>query len=155
MKKFKSRMFILQLTLAAILGGLNAFGSTYLQPTRPDAHMTTGHLCNTSNPDFYGFRYQQRIPLCKRHVLTPTKDKIFQQYGVALENKRYYTIDHFVPLSIGGSNDEDNLWPEPKSVKRTRENLEMDIYEAVKKGLLSQEEAIQKIVEAKMNPLLP
>lgn len=142
-------------SIAAMLSGLNAFGLTYLEPTRPDTQFTVGHLCNVNSQDFYGFRYQQRIPLCKRNVLTETKVRIYQRYNVPLKNKKYYTIDHFVPLSIGGSNDEDNLWPEPKAVKKTRLNLELEIYEAVKKGLLSQEEAIQKIVEAKMNPLLP
>src|SRR5690606_24877032 len=81
-----------------------------------------------------------------------TKAQIYEMYGVPAKERRRYTIDHFIPLSIGGNNSMENLWPEHKRIKNTRPNLEMEIYELVSSGQITQREGIRRIVEAKMNP---
>lgn len=43
-----------------------------------------------------------------RHVTNGTKNKVYTLYGVSKDGKK---IDHLVPLSIGGANTIDNLWP--------------------------------------------
>ena len=61
-------------------------------------------------------------------------------------------VDHFIPLSIGGTNRRENLWPEHKDIKNLRKNLELDLFEDVRDGKLTQSEAIRRIREAKLNP---
>jgi hypothetical protein len=42
---------------------------------------------------------------------------VFREYGLIGVRTRDYEVDHLIPLSIGGSNDLANLWPESR---RTR-----------------------------------
>jgi len=151
----KSALALPQVSLTEVESFLSVLPPAIRKPVKPDEQITKGHLCSPKDPDLEGYRYSEHIAVCKRVVSTSVKNRIYLKYNVALVNKKYYTIDHFIPLAIGGSNDEDNLWPEPRAVKRTRPNLEMDIYEAMKRGQMSQREAIRIIVEAKMNPKLP
>jgi hypothetical protein len=124
----------------------------YEVPLVPDEGKTPGDVCDERDPDFTGYRYSQRVAYCVRNVDTVTKDAIYESYGIVESQRRNYTVDHFIPLSIGGSNQTVNLWPEHKKIKQTRLTLEQEVYEAVKDGRMSQNRAIEIIVEAKMNP---
>lgn len=121
-------------------------------PFTPDENVTTGSLCTTSDSDFQEFRYAEQIPYCKRSVSSSDKNRIYQQYGVSEKCRKEYTIDHFIPLSIGGTNRANNLWPEPKSIKALRKNLELELFKAVSAGQMSQAEAVERIRDAKFNP---
>lgn len=129
-----------------------AHANTHLKPVKPNDNLTPGELCSTIDQDFIGYRYKERVAFCERNVDHWTKTEIYNEYGVDLKYRNRYTIDHLVPLSIGGNNSVSNLWPEPKSVKRLRQNLEFEIYRAVKNNELTQAEAIQIILDAKFNP---
>jgi hypothetical protein len=37
----------------------------------------------------------------------------FTGYGVSIHDRATYRVDHLVPVSLGGSNDVTNLWPQP------------------------------------------
>ena len=121
-------------------------------PFTPDENVTTGSLCSTGDSDFEEFRYAEQIPYCKRSVSSSDKDRIYRHYGVPQKCRKEYTIDHFIPLAIGGTNRSDNLWPEPKSIKALRKNLELELFQAVSAGRMTQAEAIERIREAKLNP---
>jgi hypothetical protein len=121
-------------------------------PFVPDPALTQGSICDENDPDFERHRYAEQIPYCGRNVSGWTKRQVYINYGVDLACKGEYTIDHFIPLSIGGTNRIDNLWPEPKSVKSLRQNLEMHLFRAVESGRMSQKEAIMNIQDAKWNP---
>ncbi len=121
-------------------------------PFVPDPKMTTGSLCTPDNPDFERYRYKERIPYCRRNVPTWMKNEVYRRYGVSLRCKSEYTIDHFIPLSLGGTNEFDNLWPEPKSIKALRQNLEYELYKRLRMGKITQAEAVLAIVQAKLNP---
>lgn len=121
-------------------------------PFVPDPKMTTGSLCDPDNPDFERYRYKERIPYCRRNVPTWMKNEVYRRYGVSLRCKSEYTIDHFIPLALGGTNEFDNLWPEPKSIKALRQNLEYELYKRLSTGKITQAEAILTIVQAKLNP---
>lgn len=142
--------------LTAILILLTTFqfanANTHLKPVKPNDNLTPGELCTAEDEDFVGYRYKEQLAFCERNVDHWTKTDIYNDYGVNLKYRGGYTIDHLVPLSIGGNNSVSNLWPEPKSVKRLRQNLEFEVYTAVKNGELTQAEAIQIILEAKFNP---
>lgn len=118
-------------------------------PLIPDPLMTNGDLCTAENPDFAGYRYKERIPYCRRNVERETKTNIYMAYQIPLQCRNHYTIDHFIPLSMGGSNKVVNLWPEHKKVKATRPYLEQEVFEQLKKGEITQAEAIDIIVQAK------
>ncbi len=121
-------------------------------PFTPDETKTNGSICTTRDRDFAEYRYPEKIPYCKRAVSSSDKDKIYRDYGVSKNCRREYTIDHFIPLSIGGTNRIDNLWPEPKVIKQLRKDLEIELFKALSSGKITQEEAIQTIRDAKFNP---
>ena len=118
-------------------------------PIVPDPEMTPGHLCTTEDRHFREFRYKEQIPYCRRAVSFNHRARIYDAYNIPEECRHRYTIDHFIPLAIGGSNDSRNLWPEHKLVKLTRERFELDIYLAMKRGEIYQEEALELMVEEK------
>ncbi len=118
-------------------------------PLIPDPEMTYGDLCDTRDRDFQNYRYGQRIAYCKRNVSKRQKERIYDEYGIPQKCRRRYTIDHFIPLSIGGSNADENLWPEHVKVKSTRPDLEEDVFEALRDGEITQKDAVEIIVKEK------
>ena len=114
--------------------------------------MTTGGFCDRGNSDYLGDAYPEKIPKCERDVIYNTKQRIYDVYDVRTECQKNYTIDHFIPLSLGGNNQRENLWPEHKSVKALRQNLELDLFQKLRDGRISQAEAVLKIRHAKLNP---
>ena len=127
-------------------------GIDYNYPEKPNPEVTMGDLCNTTNPDFAGYRYAEKIAYCARNVTWERKKKIYDEYGVPENCRKQYTIDHFIPLALGGSNEEVNLWPEHKNVKATRQSLEQELFEKISRGEITQLAAIKVIKRAKKNP---
>lgn len=121
-------------------------------PVVPDKKMTPGGLCSPQDGDFDGYRYQEKIAHCKRDVSRGLKNRIYSQYGIPQKCRRSYTVDHFYPLSMGGNNSSKNLWPEHRLVKQLRFDLEQDVFDQLREGRITQEEALETIYEAKMNP---
>ena len=62
-----------------------------------------------------------------------------------------FKIDHLIPLCAGGANDEDNLWPQHKSVYNITDALEPVVCEKMAAGRLKQAEAVKLILQAKMH----
>lgn len=132
------------------LFGSNAVAVNF--PVKPNPDVTQGKFCDTEDPDFVDYRYDEKVPYCIRNVSRHTKKEIYDLYGVPERCRGEYTVDHYIPLFAGGSNHNLNLWPEHKSVKATRQNLEMQIYTQIKNGRISQQDAVDIITEAKQNP---
>jgi hypothetical protein len=129
------------------------FSVTHAYPTRPNPVETQGERCNQNDSDFKEFRYNEQIPYCIRNVDSRKKTQIYDAYRIPVECRHRYTIDHFLPLSIGGNNSDFNLWPEHKLVKATRPKLEIELYNSIKNGLITQEEAIKIIKNEKMKAM--
>lgn len=123
-----------------------------IKPQTPEKHQTPGHLCTSKDKDFKGYRYSQKVPYCERNVETYRKHLIYDMYEVPRAARTQYTIDHFIPLSIGGSNDDRNLWPEHKQIKALRQNLEIELFVAVRDGHMTRAEAIEIVRDAKLHP---
>jgi hypothetical protein len=121
-------------------------------PLTPDPEMTTGDYCDNTDPNFEGYRYEEKIPYCRRAVSRHMKKAIYNAYGIPERCKANYTVDHLIPLSMGGSNAPENLWPEHRRIKATRQTLEQEMYDQLRRGEITQEEAVAAVVEAKMNP---
>ena len=121
----------------------------FLIPVVPNAEVTPGDFCNEQDEHFLTYRYDEKIPYCERHVNTWLKNKIYKEYQVPQECRHRYTIDHMVPLALGGNNNPHNLWPEHVLVKATRQALENSLYHQVKRNEITTEEALQVIIDAK------
>ncbi len=113
----------------------------------PNSDFTNPHFCELKDRDFREIRYRDEIPVCFRRVSYGTRQKIYDLYKVPKENRKNYTIDHLIPLSLGGSNNIRNLWPQPRNQHTGA--LEYQIYLDVKRGELSVQEAWNLIVEEK------
>jgi hypothetical protein len=117
--------------------------------TSPDPDLTPSSYCTPSDPDFTEYRYNERIPWCRRNVAQATKVEVYHMYG--LEPDRDYTIDHLIPLSLGGSNHIDNLWPQHKSVYSG--NLEYQMYLKLRNGEITRQEAVDYVLAFKFEEL--
>jgi len=106
---------------------------------------TYGSLCSPTSPDFKEYRYQEQIAYCTRNVSTERKNTICHRDGV--DDRTAFTVDHIIPLSLGGSNDDDNLWCQHHSLNVT--HVEFKTYQELRDGKITQQEAIDIILDAK------
>lgn len=139
--------------ISALVLSNSVFASNF--PVRPNPQVTSGDYCSPDDPHFDGYRYAERIAHCARTKNSSNKKRAYELYSVPSRCRGEYTVDHFIPLSMGGSNALENLWPEHRHVKATRQNLEEDVFEELAAGKITREEAVAIIVEAKMNPPEP
>lgn len=119
-------------------------------PLGPHPKLTPGSLCDT--PDSY--RYKERIAYCERDVSRDSKDHIFRNYerlGYRFKpNERSsFKIDHYIPLCAGGSNYDNNLWPQHISVYKQTDAIEALGCEKLRDGKLTQRQLVQLIKEVK------
>lgn len=120
-------------------------------PLTPSPEMSPGHVCTVVDKDFKNYRYPSKMIYCKRNVSTRFRKKIYAKYSIDWDKRKDYTIDHIIPLSIGGSNHFKNLWPEHISIRDARGSLEYDLYTQLKNGKITQKEAIRIILNSKFN----
>jgi hypothetical protein len=75
-----------------------------------------------------------------RHMSRERSDAIMGAYGLPGGRREAYEIDHLIPLSIGGSDDDQNLWPEPRRMIESdwpaerKDELEMRLHNLVCSG---------------------
>jgi hypothetical protein len=131
------------ITIFSLLFVFNVQGYLLYPPVK-------GSLCYSSNPNFDGFRYNEQIAHCARAVSFERKDKICKRDGVWPRTSEY-TVDHIIPLSLGGSNRNDNLWCQHKSINVTSQ--EYNAYTDLTDGRKTQTEAIFFILRLKFLPL--
>ena len=121
-------------------------------PSLPDPALTPGAVfANVTAQDVCVTGYSRSV----RHVTAATKREVFEAYGVPDGNHTGYCsgaqgceIDHLVSLELGGSNDADNLWPQPYDGTwnaRMKDRLENHLHRLVCNGSLSLAEAQQAI----------
>src|SRR6476620_10255251 len=109
-------------------------------PMGPEPMHTPGSLCTSTAKK----RYKENINYCERNVNTSDKNQIIKMYDEELGyeirqmNRQDFKIDHFIPLSIGGSNAKDNLWPQHKSVFEITDPLEQELSNKMVSGSISQ-----------------
>lgn len=120
-------------------------------PLSPELALTSGSLCDNAK----SFRYPEKIAYCGRYVSYELKDAIIKKYdqhfgySIGKMNRGEFKIDHLIPLCAGGSNTEDNLWPQHRSVYKITDPLEPVICEKMAEGKLRQSDAVQLVLEAK------
>jgi hypothetical protein len=119
-------------------------------PIRPDSRLTRGSLCNRP----VEYRYLERIPYCGRDVSTEMKNDVFVSYrqiGYTLNsaNRADYKIDHYIPLCLGGSNYQDNLWPQHVSIYSITDSLEALTCEKLKQNRINHATAVRLLLTVK------
>lgn len=122
-------------------------------PHHPDPQMTPGSLCTRPTE----FRYRERISYCERSVDTTLKNEIIAEYEEAYDftissrQRSKYKIDHYIPLCMGGSNEQDNLWPQQEEIYSITDPLESELCNKIAANRISQREAIEMIKLGKNN----
>ncbi|MBC7742078.1 MAG: hypothetical protein H7061_07770 [Bdellovibrionaceae bacterium] len=142
---------------ASVLAFILVFSSfVFANPNYPDGpnpSMTPGSLCQRATEH----RYAEQIPYCERDVSSDLKQALIARYDhdfgfhIQTMDRGEFKIDHFIPLSIGGSNTADNLWPQHRSVYGVTDPLEQLLSDKMSAGRLKQAEAIRIVREAKLN----
>lgn len=140
---------VLQALLPALLltGSLFSFTaeSALYQFTQPNPQFTPGKVCTPLDPNFSRYRYPAHVAYCNRNVTLEEKHKVAAAYGIPDSDWSQYEFDHLIPLSAGGSDDFENIWPQPLSEAREKDQVELDIYNDLNSGAIGQDQAIQKI----------
>ena len=111
-------------------------------PGAKDRPLTKEYLCTHSTKE-------------RRNVSTAMKRKVFELYGLKYPPPRgAYEVDHFISLCIGGKNDVENLFPQPRDADPNdgiqlgfpeKDRLEAYLCRAMCKGEMSLDEA-RKII---------
>jgi hypothetical protein len=111
----------------------------------PNAQVSPGSFCTKYNKDFLELRYGEQIAYCMRNVSTKTKNEICKRDGV--NDRTHYTVDHIIPLSLGGSNHSSNLWCQRKDLNTSE--LEYFYYKQVSRGILRWIDAVEGVLSCK------
>jgi hypothetical protein len=144
----KNKFFVVLALLAVVNSSAFAIPS---YPDKPNPTITPGALC--AKPD--DFRYDEKIPYCKRDVDSSTKQAIIKNYDatfgykIAQMNRADFKIDHYIPLCMGGSNEISNLWPQHASVFKITDPIEQVACVKMGEGKLLQSKAIEILKQAK------
>ncbi len=121
-------------------------------PEGPELKETPGALCLKGVK-----RYPENITYCERDVTSDLKKQIIrmydQEFGYNIQKlpRDQFKIDHFIPLSIGGSNDITNLWPQHRSVYEITDPIETLLFEKISTAKIKQADAIRLVREVKLN----
>lgn len=111
----------------------------------PDPGKTPGALCTATDPNFAGLRYTEQIAICNRNIPRSERDAVGAAYGIASADFANYEFDHYIPLSIGGSDDPKNLWPQPHTEALRKDVVEQQAFDGMNNGTLTQAQAIALI----------
>lgn len=142
------------LSIQSYQSSLASFVAEGSFPASPYEKLTPGSVCNA--PD--SFRYPERIAYCERDVSRERKAVIFSTYDVELGfhtremNRADFKIDHYIPLCMGGSNEDENLWPQHKTIYQQTDPIEPVLCELMSSGQMLQAKAISIIRQVKRNP---
>lgn len=121
-------------------------------PLRPDPRLTPGSYCKS--PARY--RYPARVAYCDRSVSVDEKQSVFAKYRalgyvIDLRDRDKFKIDHLIPLCAGGGNEASNLWPQHYTLFEKTDMVESLACQALSEGHISQKDAVQAILRAKMD----
>ncbi|MFZ3229488.1 MAG: hypothetical protein WA160_04735 [Pseudobdellovibrio sp.] len=148
-KSFASRFLLAPLAVVLLTQSVSFAKGSY--PVGPQLDQTPGVICADSTVK----RYPENIDYCPRDVSSALKNAIIakydRQFGYSIKSmpRGEFKIDHFIPLSIGGANEEGNLWPQHKSVYTITDPIELEVSVLISAGKIKQADAIRAIKEVK------
>ncbi len=114
------RMLVVTLAAAAaiafIVGGVERMriqnSEVYAEgPLEPRPTLTPGAVRTVKAADVCGASVGED----KRALVIPAsvKEQVFREYGMSAAKPQYFEVDFLITPELGGSNDIQNLWPEP------------------------------------------
>lgn len=113
-------MNFIALVCSVLLAGM-AFGVTMPDPKlTPGAVFPTVTNATTCVPGYSG---------TVRNVTDEQKKEVCLAYGIKAGCPGpHYEIDHWVSLTLGGSNDSKNLWPQPRPEANWKDVVEFSLH---------------------------
>lgn len=72
-----------------------------------------------------------------RNVPRTVRDHVYNRYGLKLDQRKGWVIDHRLPLELGGSNAESNLFPQPRAEAKVKDREESRLHRAVCSGQMT------------------
>lgn len=91
----------------------------------------------------------------RRRVSDSVRVRAFSEYGISMPIEAgTYELDHLIPLSLGGSNDLANLWPEAAPGFHQKDVIEDYLHNAVCGGSMSVEDA-QRMISTNWTQIVP
>lgn len=137
----------------SVLGERTKNADCIIQDSMPDKECTPGSIIETATKEeICTPGYSKSV----RNVSVQTKKEIYEEYGIYQHKTGEYQIDHFISLSLGGSNDVSNLWPEPLNPRpgyMEKDKVEFYLYQTLCGGKVSLPQAQYLILHWK--DLLP
>ena len=107
----------------------------------PDAACTPGAIFpNATKADICRPGYARSV----RNVPQSVKNQVYAEYGITRRVPGQYEVDHLVNLSLGGSKDIANLWPEaakPKPGFHEKDRVENYLHDQVCAGAIDLKQA--------------
>jgi hypothetical protein len=77
----------------------------------PNPSLTPGAALKLSKEDLCGPNRKE----VEGNIPINLKTRVFELYKIRTEATVPHNIDHLIPVSLGGSNEIENLWPQPLS----------------------------------------
>jgi hypothetical protein len=112
-------------TFAAGLVSVTASTTLAMAWTLPNSSTTPGAI-GSSDPTIVCVRgYSRSVRPPYSYTWRKFRVNVFRGYGIPHEKWRGYTLDHLIPLELGGApEDLRNVWPEPKADAKRKDEVE-------------------------------
>lgn len=138
------RLSVIALALATNASFVFALAGTALAFEKPNAHLTPGALgpsdavrVTTLEICTRGYARRARHPY--DNAWRRYRTALFREYGIPHARWSLFTIDHLVPIELGGRPfgvrdgawDLRNVWPQPKAQAREKDRVESALHAAV------------------------
>lgn len=104
-----------------------------------------GALCSPQSPDFDQVAYG--VAKCRRRVTMVVRKAVFARSGIPWQMRGLYEVDHVLPLCLGGSNELENLAPQPWRSAKRKDVLENRLCRQLREGRISQPDAVAQMRE--------
>lgn len=109
--------------------------SCHARGALPDARCTPGSVAPRTKAQVCMPGFSATVRPTSRNS-EAAKTIAMRAYGIALARRTTTELDHLVPLSLGGSNDSTNLWPEASDIpnggfRNTKDGVEDRVHAAV------------------------
>lgn len=117
--------------LTATSGGSSGhFGGCTARGLLPDPSCTPGATFRVGTAAICRSGYSRSV----RDVPYSLKRRVYYSYGIRRHPRGTFEVDHLVPLELGGSNAQSNLWPEAAPGFHEKDALENYLHQAVCSG---------------------
>ena len=129
---------------ASILIGIAVGAADAADLVLPDPKLTPGAVLTTDTSKVCIPGYSKTV----RHTSGRLKHEVYKIYGIRPKSG-HYEVDHLIPLSIGGADVRENLWPESRDTQpwnaNVKDRLEVRLHAEICAGHLSITDAQKEI----------